>query len=195
MKKKLGEGGQGTIYLGIWHCERAAFKASEVVEADGEKDTMSAMKKVTEMQEKMREVYELIDLQKKAKKEEKEAKYKLKLNDVKKSKSNIERVLFPLAHFRQITDRRTFDVYVYPECLSDLAKYLKNNQLNGAGLRETCIQMTERKVSIKILVNRSYLAFHGNFLILMTIIEPFKVFNFYLINKQNIMTSNLKIIW
>ena len=62
----LGQGAQGTVYRGKWHGFDAAFKASELLQdKDDEKnDPMAALKMVGEMQNKMKEVYELIDLKK-----------------------------------------------------------------------------------------------------------------------------------
>ena len=139
MKNKLGEGAQGAVFRGLWHCENAAFKANEVVEVK------SAMENVKEMQEQMREVYELIDLQKTAKKQALEAENQPNEEEQKIKKSKIDRVLFPLAHFRQITDQTTFDVYSYPLCKSDLSEYLVQQKDNVTGeiIKSICIQTTE----------------------------------------------------
>jgi len=60
----LGQGAQGTVYRGTWHGFDAAFKASELLQDKDEakNDPMAALKMVGEMQDKMKEVYELIDL-------------------------------------------------------------------------------------------------------------------------------------
>ena len=141
MEHKLGEGAQGAVYKGLWHCEYAAFKANEVIE------DKSAMENVKEMQEQMREVYELIDLQKTAKQQALEAENQPNVKQ-KIKKSNIDRVLFPLAHFRQITDQTTFDVYSYPLCESDLSEYLiqQTDNLTGEIIKSICIQTTESYV-------------------------------------------------
>ena len=61
----LGQGAQGIVYRGKWHGFDAAFKASELQDKDDTKnDPMAALKMVGEMQNKMKEVYELIDLKK-----------------------------------------------------------------------------------------------------------------------------------
>ena len=57
----LGEGAQGIVYKGTWHGSPAAFKVSE---SKDDKDSTNPMAKVEEMQNKMKEVYDLIDLQK-----------------------------------------------------------------------------------------------------------------------------------
>ena len=57
----LGRGAQGVVYKGEWHGFPAAFKVSESKD-DG--DTTNPMARVTEMQNKMKEVYDLIDLRK-----------------------------------------------------------------------------------------------------------------------------------
>ena len=142
MEHKLGEGAQGAVYKGLWHCEYAAFKANEVVE------DKSAMENVKEMQEQMREVYELIDLQKTAKKQALEAENQPNEIGQGMKKSKIDRVLFPLAHFRQITDQTTFDVYSYPLCESDLSEYLiqQKDNVTGEIIKSICIQTTESYV-------------------------------------------------
>ena len=62
----LGKGAQGTVYRGTWHGYDAAFKASELLQDkdDAKNDPMAALKMVDKMQNKMKEVYELIDLKK-----------------------------------------------------------------------------------------------------------------------------------
>ena len=142
MKHKLGEGAQGAVYRGLWHCEDAAFKANEVVEEK------SAMENVKEMQAQMREVYELIDLHKTAKKQALEAENQPNEEEKEIKKSKIDRVLFPLAHFRQITDQTTFDVYSYPLCESNLIEYLiqQKDNVTGEIIKSICIQTTESYV-------------------------------------------------
>ena len=58
-EKLLGEGGEGSVYLGKWHGKQAAFKA---IPFKG--DTKDAQKVMTEMQESLKEIYSLIDMQK-----------------------------------------------------------------------------------------------------------------------------------
>ena len=55
----LGEGGEGSVYLGEWHGEPAAFKA---IPFKG--DTNDAQKVMMKMQESLKEIYSLIDMQK-----------------------------------------------------------------------------------------------------------------------------------
>ena len=71
------------------------------------------------------------------------------IEEQKKKLENIEtrssRVLFPLAHFRQIFDEDTFDVFVYFKCDYNLAEYLKKKKPTGETLRQIYIQTAERK--------------------------------------------------
>ena len=55
----LGEGGEGSVWEGKWHGKPAAFKA---IPFKG--DTKDAQKVMTEMQESLKEIYSLIDMQK-----------------------------------------------------------------------------------------------------------------------------------
>ena len=55
----LGRGAQGVVYKGEWHGWPAAFKVSE---SKDDKDTKNPMARVEEMQNKMKEVYDLVDL-------------------------------------------------------------------------------------------------------------------------------------
>ena len=77
----LGEGGEGSVYLGEWHGEPAAFKA---IPFKG--DTNDAQKVMIQMQESLKEIYSLIDMQKaiiaEAKKTGKELRNELKLEPV-----------------------------------------------------------------------------------------------------------------
>ena len=57
--EKLGQGAQGAVYAGLWHCMEAAFKATEAAadeNDDDENNAMSAMKNVNKMKSKMSEV-------------------------------------------------------------------------------------------------------------------------------------------
>ena len=73
----LGEGGEGSVHLGEWHGEPAAFKA---IPFKG--DTNDAQKVMMKVQESLKEIYSLIDMQKaiiaEAKKAEKELRNELK---------------------------------------------------------------------------------------------------------------------
>ena len=130
----------------------AAFKATEAAadeNDDDENNAMSAMKNVNKMQSKMSEVYELIDLQKKIENEIKTArkeKNKEKEIEARNKKEFIHRVLFPLAHFRQITNKKQFDVFAYPRCESDLAEFVKKNEITGEIMKDIFRQTAQRKL-------------------------------------------------
>ena len=57
-EKLLGEGGEGSVYLGEWHGEPAAFKA---IEFSG--DTKDGQKVMSKVQESLKEIYSVIDMQ------------------------------------------------------------------------------------------------------------------------------------
>ena len=54
----LGEGGEGSVYWGIWHGQPAAFKA---IPFSG--DTKDGQKVMSKMQESLKEIYSVIDMQ------------------------------------------------------------------------------------------------------------------------------------
>ena len=56
------------------------------------------------------------------------------------------RVLFPLAHFRQVTDEQSFDVFAYPLMDGDLMDYIEKNKPTGEKMRNIFIQSAERNV-------------------------------------------------
>ncbi len=64
----------------------------------------------------------------------------------KMDKKLIYRVLFPLAHFRQVTDEKTFDVFAYPLMDGDLMGYIEKNKPTGEKMRHIFIQIAERNV-------------------------------------------------
>ena len=56
------------------------------------------------------------------------------------------RVLFPWAHFRQVTDGRTFDVFAYPLCNGNLIEYIQDTKPSGEEMRNIFVQISERNV-------------------------------------------------
>ena len=64
----------------------------------------------------------------------------------KMDKKLIYRVLFPAAHFRQVTDEKTFDVMAYPLMDDDLMGYIEKNKPTGEKMRNIFIQIAERNV-------------------------------------------------
>ena len=62
------------------------------------------------------------------------------------NKKLIYRVLFPIAHFRQVTDEKTFDVFAYPLMDGDLMGYIEKNKPTGEKMRNIFIQIAERNV-------------------------------------------------
>ena len=84
----LGVGGEGSVYLGEWHGEPAAFKA---IPFKG--DTNDAQKVMMKVQESLKEIYSLIDMQKAIIAEAKKAGKELR-NEFKTGTSQIRKSLF-----------------------------------------------------------------------------------------------------
>ena len=122
----LGKGGEGNVYSGKWHGKLAAFKAFEF---DG--DTNDATEVIGQMQRSIEELNELINLQ----------------NEIDETKINkLETfVLFPMAHFRQTTNNKIYDVFVYPVCKGgNLHDFLKKHNPRNEEMKEIFLQMAKR---------------------------------------------------
>ena len=125
----LGKGGEGNVYCGIWHGEPAAFKTFEF---DGNTDDAAMV--IGQMQNAIEELGELIKLQK-------------EIDENEDDKSNKTYVLFPLGHFRQATNNKFYDVFVYPICKGgDLSDYLRKHNPEYEELKEIFLQMAKRIV-------------------------------------------------
>ena len=126
----LGKGGEGNVYSGKWHGKPAAFKTFAF-----RGNTNDATVVIGNMQKAIEELHELINLQ-----------GQIDENQIEKLRTF---VLFPLAHFRQTTNNKIFDVFVYPICKGgDLSDYIKNNNPMKDELKEIFLQMAKRNVII-----------------------------------------------
>ena len=134
----LGKGGEGNVYSGKWHGKPAAFKTFEF---DG--DTNDATVVIGNMQKAIEELYELINLQE-----------EIDETQIEKLKTF---VLFPLAHFRQTTNNKIYDVFVYPICKGgNLSDYIKKYNPIEDELKEIFLQMARRNVIIVISIVAFY---------------------------------------
>ena len=87
------------------------------------------------MQKAIEELHELIKLR-----------GEIDKNQIEKLKTF---VLFPLAHFRQTTNNKIYDVFVYPICKGgDLSEYIKKTNPIKDELKEIFLQMAKRNVII-----------------------------------------------
>ena len=123
----LGKGGEGNVYCGVWHGEPAAFKTFEF---DGNTDDATVV--IGKMQAAIEELQELIVLEK-------------EIDENETDKSNKTYVLFPLGHFRQTTNKKIYDVFVYPICKGgNLSDYLRKHNPVNQELKEIFLQMAKR---------------------------------------------------
>ena len=122
----LGKGGEGNVYSGKWHGKPAAFKAFKF---RGNTDDATVV--IGNMQKAIVELHELINLQ-----------GQIDKNQIETLKTF---VLFPLAHFRQTTNNKIYDVFVYPMCGGgNLNNYIKKYNPIKNELKEIFLQMTKR---------------------------------------------------